>query len=376
MKKIYNFLTACALGLTISSCDDFLDYQPTAVIDEETAFSYPDEMVTAAYAMLGDCWYTYPFNLWPYGDLTSDDCLKGGWGTGDTNYHHLEIWSSLTSRNPDHMDELWYRLYCAVSRCNRALVSLQQNGERVLGADVTARRIAEVRFLRAHFYYKLITVWYQVPWVDEVAFSNNTVEQISNTEFTHEQLMLKLIDEFQAAYDVLPTTQQDGGRVNNRAMKNFPPVVVVCFGSPSIAGDSLGPEVGSLLRADASFPAFVYGTLDRPITGKNMGEWMNFVREVHSDALLLAVDACLGERQNLGRISVRGDGVCPAAACGKKKRFGDVGIIGVVGDKTGDPLSELMQADLAAVSALARQIAALIKDALSPARSFSAASDF
>ena len=84
MKKIYNFLTACALGLTISSCDDFLDYQPTAVIDEETAFSYPDEMVTAAYAMLGDCWYTYPFNLWPYGDLTSDDCLKGGWGTGDT----------------------------------------------------------------------------------------------------------------------------------------------------------------------------------------------------------------------------------------------------------------------------------------------------
>ena len=53
-----------------------------------------------------------------------------------------------------------------------------------------------------------------------------------------------------------------------------------------------------------------------------------------------------------------------------------VTIVGVVGDKTGDPLSELMQADLAAVSALARQIAALIKDALSPARSFSAASDF
>ena len=100
MKKIYTFLTACAFGLSFTSCDDFLDYQPTAVIDEDTAFSYPEEMVTAAYAMLGDCWYTYPFNLWPYGDLTSDDCLKGGWGTGDTNYHHLEIWSSLSSRNP------------------------------------------------------------------------------------------------------------------------------------------------------------------------------------------------------------------------------------------------------------------------------------
>lgn len=179
---------------------------------------------------------------------------------------------------------------------------------------------------------------------------------------------------FSLATEMTPLNDGAGGfcgitralRVNNRAMKNFP-VVVVCFGSPSIAGDSLGPEVGSLLRADSSFPAFVYGTLDRPITGKNMGEWMNFVREVHSDALLLAVDACLGDKGNFGKISVRADGVCPAAACGKKKRFGDVGIIGVVGDKTGDPLSELMQADLDAVGALAREIAALVKAALSPA---------
>lgn len=106
MKKIYAFIASCIMGLAMTSCDDFLDYQPTAVIDEETAFEHPEEMVTAAYAMLGDCWYTYPFNLFPYGDITSDDCLKGGSGTGDTNYHHLEIWSSLTSRNPDHMDEL------------------------------------------------------------------------------------------------------------------------------------------------------------------------------------------------------------------------------------------------------------------------------
>ena len=90
-------------------------------------------------------------------------------------------------------------------------------------------------------------------------------------------------------------------------------IVVVCFGTPSIAGDSLGPEVGSLLRDDKHFPAFVYGTLDRPVTGRNMHEWMRFVKEAHAGALLLAVDACLGDAGNLGRISVRSDGVCPAA---------------------------------------------------------------
>ena len=221
MKKIYNLLTACALGLTLNSCNDFLDYQPTAVIDEDTAFSYPEEMVVAAYAMLGDCWYTYPFNLFPYGDITSDNCLKGGSGTTDTNYHHLEIWSSLTSSNPDHMDELWYRLYCAVSRCNRALVSLERNGAAVLGEETTAQREAEVRFLRAHFYYKLVTVFRQVPWVDEVVYVNNTVEETSNTQYTYEELFQLIISDFQAAYDVLPVTQTDGGRVNKIAAASY-----------------------------------------------------------------------------------------------------------------------------------------------------------
>jgi hypothetical protein len=91
MKKLYTMVLAAALVGTFTSCDDFLDYTPTAVVDEDKAFSEPDKMVNSAYAMLGDCWYSYPFNLWPYGDLSSDDCLKGGGGTGDTGYHDVEI---------------------------------------------------------------------------------------------------------------------------------------------------------------------------------------------------------------------------------------------------------------------------------------------
>ena len=138
-------------------------------------------------------------------------------------------------------------------------------------------------------------------------------------------------------------------------------LVVVCFGTPAIAGDSLGPEAGTILREDKNFPAFVYGTLDRPVTGRNMNEWISFVRETHKGAVLLAVDACLGEASNLGRISVRSDGVCPAAVGGKKSRFGDVGIIAVVGDKSGDALTELMQANAVYVSELAHKVADLIK---------------
>lgn len=220
MKKLYTMVLAAALIGTFTSCDDFLDYTPTAVVDEDKALSEPDKMVNSAYAMLGNCWFSYPFNLWPYGDLSSDDCLKGGGGTGDTGYHDVEIWSTLTSTRGE-LDELWYRLYCAVSRCNRALVSLQQNGESKLGAELTKQREAEVRFLRAHFYFKLLSMYRQIPWIDEKVYEDKTTESTSNTQFTYEELWQKVIADFQTAYDVLPAKQKDGGRVNKIAAAGY-----------------------------------------------------------------------------------------------------------------------------------------------------------
>jgi hypothetical protein len=202
-------------GGLLTSCNDFIDVTPKGVINEDLAMSQPEEMVTAAYAKLGDDWYTYPFNLWPYGDVSSDDAMKGGSGTTDTNYHPVEVWSSLTASTPDHMDELWYHLYCSISRCNRALVSLANDA--AMDAQTKAIREGEVRFLRAHFYFKLVQMWNQVPWIDEEVYSVHSEEQTRNDEFTHEELMQKIVADFKAAYDVLPAQQADGGRANKIA---------------------------------------------------------------------------------------------------------------------------------------------------------------
>ncbi len=225
MKMIYIFALAAALTMSLTGCDDFLDYTPTAVVDEDKAFSNPEKMVNSAYAMLGDCWYSYPFNLWPYGDLASDDCLKGGGGTGDTGYHDIEVWSSLTSTRGE-LDELWYRLFSAVSRCNRALVSLEENGNNVLGEQTTTEREAEVRFLRAHFYFKLISVFRQVPWIDDQVYKDKATEKTSNTQYTYEQLFGKVIVDFKFAYDNLPEKQSEGGRANKIAAAAY---LAKCF---------------------------------------------------------------------------------------------------------------------------------------------------
>lgn len=219
--KFLNIIAAASIMIGATSCNDFIDVPPTGVIDGNLAYSEPDKMVNAAYASLGDCWYTYPFNLWPYGDLSSDDCLKGGGGTTDTGYHPMEIWSTLTS-TPGELDELWYRLYCNISRCNRALVALEQYGVEKLGEKKAAQRVGEVHFLRGHSYFKLLTMFRQIPWVDEEVFKNNLQEQTRNDQFSYEELFHKVIHEFELAYDALPEVVEDGGgRANKIAAASY-----------------------------------------------------------------------------------------------------------------------------------------------------------
>ncbi|MDE7351416.1 MAG: RagB/SusD family nutrient uptake outer membrane protein [Muribaculaceae bacterium] len=220
MKSLKSYiLPLVALGLT--ACNDFIDVPPTGVVDGDLAYSQPDKMVNAAYASLGDCWFSYPFNLWPYGDLGSDDCMKGGGGLTDTGYHPMEIWSTLTS-TPGELDELWYRLYCNISRCNRALVALEDYGVEKLGEKTAAQRVGEVHFLRGHSYFKLLTMFRQIPWVDENVFRNNLQEKTRNDQFTYEQLWEKVINEFQMAYDALPEVVTDGGgRANKIAAASY-----------------------------------------------------------------------------------------------------------------------------------------------------------
>lgn len=128
-------------------------------------------------------------------------------------------------------------------------------------------------------------------------------------------------------------------------------VVVVCFGTPLVSGDAFAPLVADALKEDLDAPVFVYGTTDCPITAKNMADKLDFITTVHKGDLIISVDASLGE--NVGGVAVRRDGVCPAAVRGRKKRFGDIGVLGIVAPPGSDALVNLMSADFDTVERLA-----------------------
>lgn len=213
MKKlIYLF----AIVTLISSCSDFLDVAPKGVLSE-TQVSTPDKVentVNAAYSSLGNDHYDTPFSLWPYGNVRSGDAYKGGRDEGDIqNFYFLETFKNVRT-DMGELDGLWFKLYVGISRANSSLKVLNTLSETEF--PLKAVRQAEVRFLRAHFYFQLKILFKNIPYLDEnIAIADYPT--VSNRALTNDQLWDKIAADFQFGVDNLPAVQTQIGRANKAA---------------------------------------------------------------------------------------------------------------------------------------------------------------
>lgn len=95
------------------------------------------------------------------------------------------------------------------------------------------------------------------------------------------------------------------------------PVVIVCIGTDRSTGDALGPLVGSRLREAASPDCEVWGTLDEPVHAGNLNDVVKELAVRHQESLVIAVDACLGQSEQVGTICLRTGPVRPGAGVNK-----------------------------------------------------------
>lgn len=106
-------------------------------------------------------------------------------------------------------------------------------------------------------------------------------------------------------------------------------LVIVCIGTDRATGDSLGPLVGYKLKSLTYEQVTLYGTLDEPVHAKNLEKTLGKIVKHHPDALVLAIDACLGAQQNVGCLSLGEGAIKPGA--GVKKELPPVGHIHITG---------------------------------------------
>lgn len=220
-----NIITIAFIALLtplISCNDEFLEYEPKGVLSSENA-SAPENiegLVTAAYAGIANDDMIGPITSnWVYGSVRSDDAYKAGGGVSDViDIHFLEQYNLVQPQTADDLmgPRTFANHYKAISRTNFALSAINDTEE----FDLKAVRTGELRFLRGHSYFMLKQLFKYVPYIDETLSSEEILE-VSNRQYTNDELWNKIAEDFQFAIDNLPETQPEVGRANKLAAKAY-----------------------------------------------------------------------------------------------------------------------------------------------------------
>ena len=213
LKNIYKVAVSTALAVSVlgmASCNDMLDIAPAGQFgDDQLNDNSIDGLMASAYAGLEAHFFgnneafSGPITNWVF-DVRSDDAYKGGGGVSMEGYiHQLEI-SNLTNDNAVNLNK-WRNNYYAIARVHQAMNAIN-------GSSLTDKTplIAELKLLRAYFYFDLIRVFERIPYLTE----NSVATEVRYDEFSREQIYGFIKDDLKFAWENLPESQADAGRFN------------------------------------------------------------------------------------------------------------------------------------------------------------------
>lgn len=184
--NFYHFkymLPAAAIALTagLSSCVGDLDVEPidpstTMAVDEPGLYTkcYANMALAGNSGANGDCDIDgldggttgFVRQMWNANELVTDEAICG-WGDPGIPQFNYNTWDA----SHPMLQGFYYRLYAGISYCNHYLDAC---------AGIDATREAEVRFLRALYYYFLMDCYGNVPFT--TAVSAETPAQIQRAD--------------------------------------------------------------------------------------------------------------------------------------------------------------------------------------------------
>lgn len=200
------------LMVLFTSCEKKLDEYNPSGLTAPTVFTK-----AAGFETLVNAAYSYT-RFW-YGKEEGFSVSEMGtdiWtsGSGDV-YPQLTQYNNLQGSNTASLNLLWNNFYAAINLCNTGIAGISKVSDYT--ATQKATREAELRFLRAFYYWHIAETWGNVhfstqPTTGVVTTANKTaVDTIYNQIFT----------DLKFAVANLPATTTDYGRVTVPAAKAF-----------------------------------------------------------------------------------------------------------------------------------------------------------
>lgn len=114
---------------------------------------------------------------------------------------------------------------------------------------------------------------------------------------------------------------------------NYDELLILCIGTDRSTGDCLGPLTGyKLYQYLKSYDkVHIIGTLDEPVHAKNLSLKIEEIQKKYNNPFIIAIDACLGNLDRVGHISLAVGPLKPGAGVNKSlPEIGDMHITGVV----------------------------------------------
>jgi starch-binding outer membrane protein, SusD/RagB family len=246
MKNSVKYILILTIFFSVAGCSkDFLDRRPNGVLrggDFGQTEADALALVTNIYSTLAK--KDNEISMVVLGDMASDDATKGGGSAADGAFAaDVEFFRPLTDNGAT--SPWWSFCYRGITDANYALSRLP---DIPIDEALKKRFIAEARFLRAYYYFRLARVFGGVPLVTEPQF----VEDFETPRNTREETRDYIISELEnlasdlPARDLLPASQY--GRVTRDAANAMLARVCLFFAYGSNANEPANPQLLATAR--------------------------------------------------------------------------------------------------------------------------------
>jgi hypothetical protein len=157
--KISVILVAAITLTGMNSCKDFLTEDLKGSFSSETFYQNDKQALQALTGAYNALSFTNSDNtLWVFGDVASDDAVKGGNPGDQAEITYIDKFT--TDANNGFVSNYWSFAYEAIARANNVIANVPGA---TMEEPLKARIIAEAKFLRAYNYFNLVNIFGMVP---------------------------------------------------------------------------------------------------------------------------------------------------------------------------------------------------------------------
>lgn len=234
MKTLSKYLLIIIFSSLILSCEDFLKEENKSSITAENYFGNAtgyESLVSAAYSSLRDVWGDDPWLFCLGVDIYTrgeSELVGGSYENRDIYSRGLNEYGDLDPQN-SFVADFYSDIYKAIQTCNTAIA--RANNAKDLAEARKTQLLAEVRFLRAYYYFLLAEQFGGVPIVE-----NEINSAVTHFDRASEEDVYKFVlSELEGTVDALPPTSAQFGRVTQGAAKNLLALVHLTRGYKSYA---------------------------------------------------------------------------------------------------------------------------------------------